>query len=173
MVVRVRIRSGMWADIPWIVVALASIGLAAGRLASLAAVGLVSEERYRSNVPLEPDGVHIFLAVLWYAYGWIAAPALGGSASRPRVVAPLVVGFLVQVFMGAFSYFVPALRGGPSSDRRRARGAVGRGWPVRVLVLNAGAVLLAVGRPGAGWVLIGAAVAWFAARVIRASAGGE
>ncbi len=74
-----------------------------------------------------------------------------------RLVPPLVVGFAGQIVLGALTYLLPVALGGGPAALRAASATLGRGWRVRVVLLNLAVPLLAVGTPSwvrvAGWVL--------------------
>jgi hypothetical protein len=79
--------------------------------------------------------------------------------------APLAVGWIAQVLMASWTHLVPSIGPGGPVEHARQRVILGRVATVRLLALNAGVVLLAVGWPmglaslaGAGAALAGAAL---------------
>lgn len=94
--------------------------------------------------------------------GWLA----GGLAALSRVlfagsgwgdiadglaalVLPLVVGFVVQVLLGALTYLVPVVLGGGAGPVRRANARLGTAGGIRVAVINAGLLIWVLPLPGA------------------------
>jgi nitrite reductase (NO-forming) len=96
--------------------------------------------------------------VLWFG----AAPEAWLTA---QVGAPLVLGWVVQVLMASWTHLLPAIGPGDPTAHARQRAILGRGATARLVALNAGTALLAVGWPtgsgplaAAGAILAGAAV---------------
>lgn len=95
-----------------------------------------------------------------------------GLADEFRALVPwFLTGFVVQVLLGAMTYLLPVvLGGGPAVGRRTSRVLCTWG-PLRVVVLNAGVLLLALGIPAVaplGWAVVAAAVTAFAALAVAA-----
>lgn len=93
------------------------------------------------------------------------------------LVPALVVGFVLQTLVGALTYLVPVVRGGGPAVLRISITGLARGWRVRVVALNVGVLILALGGLAwlptqltrAGWVLVGVPVAafvWLVASVL-------
>lgn len=88
-----------------------------------------------------------------------------------RLVPALAFGFTAQTLLGALTFLLPVVLGGGPAGSRRLRAMLDRGWPVRLVLLNAGTLLLTlpVGDPlraGAG-TMVGIALAWVAVLVGR------
>jgi nitrite reductase (NO-forming) len=112
-------------------------------------------------------------AIAWFAVGLAlaAARALWAGAapiawSTELIVAPLAVGWVVQVIVGAWSHLVPAIGPrGPDGHAARRR-ILGYAAVPRLVALNAGVALVALGWTGGvdvvirpGVVLVGGSVA--------------
>ena len=85
--------------------------------------------------------------------------------STPLVAAALVVGWVVQVLIASWTHLVPAIGPGDQAAHARQRATLGRWAAPRLVALNIGTALLAVGWPlgfgtvaGIGTVLVAAAV---------------
>ena len=131
--------------------------VAAGALA----IETVASVRARGRWTTDP-GWH-FLAEVglvagtgWYVLGIVLASArLVGYAvgvapdgwSTPLVGAALVVGWVMQVLIASWTHLVPAIGPGDQATHRRQRMLLGRWAAPRLLALNAGAALLALGWP--------------------------
>lgn len=84
-----------------------------------------------------------------------------------------LTGFVVQVLLGALSYLLPVVLGGPPAIGRRTSSVLNRWGLVRVLGLNADVLLLALRVPAVaplGWALVAAVLAGFAALAVTAMA---
>ena len=93
------------------------------------------------------------------AGGWFAAAMLVGAGrvvvmgadpaawSINLVAAPLAVGWVVQVLIGAWSHLLPAIGPGDRAAHARQRGLLGTGAGARLVALNVGVAAL-----WAGWV---------------------
>ncbi len=138
----------------------ANVVMAAGGIAYLAgATGLVwligrvvSTPR---TWPIALAAKHLLAGVVWFAIGslWLAVALVGGLdgfiAFRLPFLAIFVVGWIVQVLLGAWLYLLPMGRPGHPDERRRQLAAVEVGGTLEVLGFNAGVALLALA--GAGW----------------------
>jgi nitrite reductase (NO-forming) len=76
--------------------------------------------------------------ILWFG-AVPAAWALGGIA------APLAVGWVVQVLIGAWSHLLPSIGPGDMAAHADQRASLGRGATGRVVALNLGVVLVTLG----------------------------
>ncbi|HET8600222.1 MAG TPA: multicopper oxidase domain-containing protein [Segeticoccus sp.] len=76
-------------------------------------------------------------------------PAAGAADAVARIVPLLLVGFVAQVLLGALTYLVPVVLGRGPADGRRLSGVLDRFGAARVVALNVGVALVAVGT-GAG-----------------------
>ncbi|TAM90308.1 MAG: hypothetical protein EPN43_05945 [Jatrophihabitans sp.] len=93
--------------------------------------------------------------------------SLQAVAGRVADVVPwFVAGFVVQVLLGALSYLIPVVLGGPPAAGKRTTAALGIAAVPRVVVLNVAVVLIACAdRPlvRVGWTLVAASVIGFVA----------
>lgn len=88
------------------------------------------------------------------------------------IVPWLLTGFVVQVLLGALSYLVPVVLGGPPRRGKRTAALVNRWGIERTVLLNAGALLVALPGSGVtrvGWLLVAASIVAFAALVLSAA----
>lgn len=104
------------------------------------------------------------------------------------LVPVLLVGFVVQILLGALTFLIPVILGGGPARVRAANRRLGRWWPARVVAVNLGVLLIGAplpaalaarwptlaGRwavpgwlPAAGWGLVLAAVAGFLGLSLR------
>ena len=74
---------------------------------------------------------------------WLGADPVAWSLGD--VAAPLAVGWLAQVLIGAWSHLLPAIGPGDPAAHARARLALGRASTARVLAFNLGVGLLVIG----------------------------
>ncbi len=84
-----------------------------------------------------------------------------------------LTGFVVQALLGALSYLLPVMLGGPPAVGRRTASVLNRWGLVRVLGLNAGVLLLALRVPAVaplGWALVAVVLVGFAALALTATA---
>jgi len=125
------------------------------------------------------DGAWHTMAIgsLWSGLGWlsagvaVAAAAIARNGAQPagwsvtELIAPLGVGFVIQVIIGAWTHLLPAIGPGTPGAHARARRRLGAlAWP-RLVMLNTGAASLFAGSVTgvdaavrAGLLLAGAAV---------------
>jgi nitrite reductase (NO-forming) len=118
------------------------------------------------------SGVGLVLGTFWFAAGvtlasWLVLDrgAVPDAWSTPLVGAPLAIGWVAQVLIGSWTHLLPAIGpGGPVLHARR-RVILGRLATPRLLALNGGALLAAIGWPAGipglavpGVLLAGAAV---------------
>lgn len=143
----------------------------------------------RRRMPTSPATVMLAASTGWLLIGIVYDAVALSRDHDPftlaghigRLVPWLLTGFVVQVLIGALSYLVPILLGGPPSIGRRTAAAVNRMGYVTAALLNVGVVLLAVAHlvpARLGWLLIAAAITVFAgsvvsAAVVRARPGGR
>jgi nitrite reductase (NO-forming) len=95
------------------------------------------------------------------------------AADVGGIVPWLLTGFVVQVLLGALSYLVPVVLGGPPRRGKRTAAVVNRWGTARSGLLNAGALLVALPGPAltrVGWLLVAAAIVAFAALALSAAA---
>ena len=71
--------------------------------------------------------------------------AVPAAWSLSGVAAPLALGWVAQVLVGAWSHLLPAIGPGDMRTHARQRRILGRGATARVLALNVGVALLTVG----------------------------
>jgi hypothetical protein len=126
-------------------------------------------------------GGGLLAGVAWFAAGSSAAAALvlaraiglTGDAQAWQssvVAAPLAVGWVIQVLMASWTHLLPAIGPGSPVDHAAQRVVLGRAARARLVGLNAGAALLAVGWP-LGWGPVAGAGAAIVAAVVVTSAG--
>jgi nitrite reductase (NO-forming) len=87
-----------------------------------------------------------FLVAVGLASGrilWLGA--VPSAWSIDVLAAPLVVGWLVQVLIGSWTHLVPSIGPGDQATHARQRAILGRGSTARLVLLNGGVALLAVG----------------------------
>ncbi|MEO5966121.1 MAG: hypothetical protein ABIR11_11700 [Candidatus Limnocylindrales bacterium] len=97
--------------------------------------------------------------------------------STPLVGAPLAAGWVVQVLLASWTHLLPSIGPGDPPAHARQRAILGRAAAARMLALNAGVALLAIGWPlglapaaGVGLGLVAVTVvssAWLAVIAIR------
>ena len=103
--------------------------------------------------------VGLLAGVTWFVIGVAEAAALvivdgatGDAWSTALVGGPLVVGWITQVLMASWTHLLPSIGPGGPVEHARQRAVLGRLATVRLLALNGGVALLAVGAPAAiGW----------------------
>jgi nitrite reductase (NO-forming) len=119
--------------------------------------------------------IGLLAGVGWFAVGTSLASALVLAAAlghlsageawwSPLVAAPLAIGWVVQVLIGSWTHLLPSI--GPGGPREHAvqREVLGRAATPRLVALNAGTALLALGWP------LGLAVATGAGALLAAGA---
>lgn len=74
---------------------------------------------------------------------WLGADPAAWSLGD--IAAPVALGWVVQVLIGAWSHLAPAIGPGDGPAHARARKILGRGARVRVVALNLGVALLVIG----------------------------
>jgi uncharacterized membrane protein len=116
--------------------------------------------------------IGLLAGVAWFVVGVSLAAGLlvryGASAeawSTAVVGAPLTVGWIVQVLMASWTHLLPSIGPGTPVQHGLQRAILGRVATPRLLALNGGVLLLAIGWPmglaapvAAGGVLVAAAV---------------
>jgi hypothetical protein len=111
--------------------------------------------------------VGLLAGVGWFAVGCTLAAALvlgaalglvppGDAWSSPLVAAPLVLGWVIQVLIGSWTHLLPSIGPGGPREHGVQRTVLGRAATPRLVALNLGTVLLAVGWPLGIGVLAGA-----------------
>jgi nitrite reductase (NO-forming) len=152
----------------------------AGLILYLAGVGVFLDPFVRTALSRTPSSPAT--GMLAASTGWLLI-ALGADAVAvlrsadpawlagqfAALVPWFLTGFVVQVLLGALSYLLPVVLGGPPAVGRRTAAVLNRWGLVRVLGLNAGVLLLALPVPAVaplGWGLVAAAVTGFAALAI-------
>ncbi len=116
--------------------------------------------------------VGLLAGVAWFTVGVAVAAGLvivnGATADAwqtPLVGAPLAIGWIAQVLMGSWTHLLPSIGPGGPVDHARQRVILGRVATARLVALNAGTAILALGwsmgiaaAVAAGGALAGAAV---------------
>ena len=98
--------------------------------------------------------VGLLAGVAWFVLGvglaaWLvlAYGASGDAWSTVVVGAPLVLGWVAQVLMASWTHLLPSIGPGGPVDHARQRAILGRVSAPRLLALNVGVALVAVGWP--------------------------
>ncbi|MFI7413508.1 multicopper oxidase domain-containing protein [Streptomyces sp. NPDC049627] len=80
---------------------------------------------------------------------WLAARPLAAAQSGIDALVPvLLIGFVVQILVGALTYLLPVVLSSGPKDRAAVRALLERGWLPRLVALNAGVALVALPLPG-------------------------
>lgn len=127
------------------------------------------------------SSVGLLAGVGWFALGATEASVLvlargagltGDAAawSSAVVAAPLAIGWVVQVVIGSWTHLLPSIGPGGPVEHATQRAMLGRAAVPRILALNAGTALLAIGWP-AGIPALAAAGAGLAGAAVVTSAG--
>jgi nitrite reductase (NO-forming) len=151
---------------------LAAVGAAAFALGSLllaaAAVTALraTRERRGARPPIAAAG-HLLLSLGWFCGGAVALAAVlvAGAdveAFLPVALVVFVLGWTVQVLLGAWSYLVPSAAPGGPEKRRSYLAAMDVGAVAQVVAFNAGLVGLALHAAGIGPAGLGLLGAWLA-----------
>ena len=139
---------------------LAILGAAATLAGALALLGYVGRSwRARAGWTTDPGWHRFTTGALSSAAAWFvvaAAIALArlvvfgavpASWDALSVAAPLVAGWVVLAIVGAATHLVPAIGPGDQARHRRQREILGRVATLRLVLLDGGVALLAVGLP--------------------------
>jgi nitrite reductase (NO-forming) len=136
------------------VLAAGGILCAAGALGVAGMVVTIARTERAWAVPTA--GVHMMAAVAWFTVGsvWLAISLVHGRDAFDRFLdvflVSFVLGWLVQVLLGAWSYLLPMATPGHPQQHRRMLASFEFGGRTQVAALNAGLILLAA--RGAGHV---------------------
>jgi hypothetical protein len=112
--------------------------------------------------------VGLLAGVAWFVVGVVGAMLLllahGTTAeawSTPMLGAPLAIGWIAQVLMASWTHLLPSVGPGGPVEHARQRVVLGRVATLRLLGINGGAALVAIGWPmGIAWaVSVGASMA--------------
>lgn len=103
----------------------------------------------RKAPPVNYAGWSLGAGILWlaiaiaiYAVQSMLAPTVGEVVGALQYVVPLlVVGFVMQVLLGALSYLLPVVIGGGPASARAAAAELDRGSAFRAVAINGGIVL--------------------------------
>jgi len=121
------------------------------------------------------SGGALVAAVAWFAVGTLLAAGpvmisgpVPGAWTTAIVIPALALGWVVQVLAGSWTHLVPAIGGGGPAGHAARRVVLARWATVRLVALNVGTVLVAVGWP-AGLVPVALAGAFLAAAALGAS----
>jgi nitrite reductase (NO-forming) len=141
------LQAGGWlAGVPTVLAA-GGILYAAGALGVAAMVVTVARTERAWAVPTA--GVHMMAAVAWFTVGsvWSAISLVHGRDAFDRFLdvflVSFVLGWLVQVLLGAWSYLLPMATPGHPQQHRRMLASFEFGGRTQVAALNAGLILLA------------------------------
>lgn len=155
--------AGWTFDLAWMVGA-GGLVVAAGAVAFAVLVVRTATTARRWAPPTA--ALHLLCGVAWFTLGsvWWASMLVRGAAAVDRArgafLAVFVLGWLVQILVGAWAYLLPTLRpGGPERHRAWLR-VFEAGGRTQVVAFNVAVALLAAGAGGgvgavarAGWVL--------------------
>jgi hypothetical protein len=132
------------------------IALAGALATGVEAVGIVRDRGTWTSDP----GWHRFASaglvdgVGWFVVGtalaaWLllADGASAGAWSTPLVGAPLVLGWVAQVLMASWTHLLPSIGPGGPADHAVQRRVLGRASRTRLVAINAGVALVAIGWP--------------------------
>ncbi|MFF8633543.1 multicopper oxidase domain-containing protein [Streptomyces pilosus] len=102
---------------------------------------------------------------------WLVARPLAEAHAEIDALLPvLLIGFVAQILIGALTYLLPVVLSSGPKDRAALRALLERGWPVRLVALNAGIALAALPLPDpaavTGMLLAAAAGAAFLALAV-------
>lgn len=152
----------------------------AGYLAGLVVAGLPLLAETRTRPPSTYATRSVLAAQLWFA-GSVAALVVivlvapsweRAAAAADRLAAPLLVGFAVQLLLGALSYLVPVVLGGGPTATRATTAALDLAGRLRVAIINLGLLALTLPVPElartSAAVLVLVALAAFLPLVLRA-----
>jgi nitrite reductase (NO-forming) len=135
----------------------------------------------RQRPPHSPATWMLAAGMLWLVIALAVDAAAVVSTGDPQALAGHVEslvpwflsGFVVQVLLGALTYLLPVVLGGPPAIGRRTATTLDRwAWP-RIAMLNTGVLFLTMPSPAArkaGWTLCGLAVIAFVLLAVSASA---
>jgi nitrite reductase (NO-forming) len=120
---------------------------------AMAGRGLLAHAR--SRPPSTYASMSIGMGLIWWAaclviiaIGSVTAPTWEDLAATLDDVAPLLAaGFAAQVLLGALSFLVPAVLGGGPARSRVSHREFNRGATLRIVVVNAGLLVLALPVP--------------------------
>jgi nitrite reductase (NO-forming) len=137
----------------------APVAAAGGLLYAAGALGIAwmvaRTLRVPRKWPVPVAAKHLLLAAAWFVVGTVllALALLRGVASfdrfRPVYLTVFVGGWILQTLLGAWQYLLPMARPGHPDERRRFLSVMEFAWPLQLLALNGGLVLMAL--RGAGW----------------------
>lgn len=168
-----------------------------GAVLTLAGVaGLVAETaavvRARGRWTTDPgwhlvSGGALVAGVAWFAAGatLAAVPVLvqgpvAAAWTTSLVVPALTLGWVIQVLVGSWTHLLPAIGGGGPAGHAARRAVLGRFAAPRLVALNAGTALVAIGWPAgvgplaaAGLALVGLGLGTSIALVVAAMRTGE
>lgn len=164
--------AGLLTAAPWLAVA-GFAGYAAG-------VGITVSALWPTRRPGGPAAWMMVAATVWLGIA-VGIEMIGLIAGRSADMLPglvennviplLVVGFVAQILLGALTQLVPLLVSRGPAERKAVDAYFARGWPVRMLVLNAAVPLVSAGLPTParliGWAFAAIAVAAFVGLALR------
>jgi nitrite reductase (NO-forming) len=146
-----------------------ALGFAAGALliawAALAAIRAMLA-RKGAHPPLAAAG-HLLLSLSWFCGGAVALAAVlvsngGVDAFLPVALVVFVLGWTVQVLLGAWSYLIPSAAPGGPEKRRAYLAAMDVGAAAQVVIYNAGLAGMALHAASLGPAASGRWGAWLA-----------
>lgn len=146
---------------------------AAGVIAELAGLCVIGVDLVRCAIrkpPRDFPGYSMGAAIIWFAIwlGWLAATILAKrdhllQEDVTALTVPVVLGFLLQLLLGAMSYLMPMVMGGGPAIVRATNAKMHTLGALRAVLTNAGLVIWALatgvwtGRIGLGLAILGLA----------------
>jgi hypothetical protein len=121
-------------------------------------------------------GIAWFAVGVAIAVGHLVVNGVGSDAWSSRLVAaPLVIGWVTQVLVASWTHLLPAIGPGGPVEHASQRVILGRAAAARLVLLNGGTALTAIGAAtgsgpatGVGLAVVVLAIAWCAALALRA-----
>lgn len=164
----VGLAAGFGLRVP-VLAALGGIAYASGAMliGSMAFLTLRSAKATAAGPAARSAAAHLLPGLAWFCVGAVSLAwvlVTGGDIERflPVALVVFVVGWVVQVLLGAWSYLVPAqTRGGPG-ERRRHFAAIDTGSFALAALFNAGTAILALRAADAVSPLLGRIGVWTA-----------
>jgi nitrite reductase (NO-forming) len=119
-----------------------AVAYVAGATTFVILVGSILRNERRWAVPVA--GFHMVSGVGWFAIGsiWLAIAVARDQPMGRAFLDVFVLGWVVQVLIGAWSYLLPMMRPGDPGKHRSGLHALEVGGRTQVALLNAGVALL-------------------------------
>lgn len=138
---------------------------------------------WRQRAPHDAASWTLAAGTGWLLVGVVAdllalatSPSLGRYLDRLDALVPLLaVGFVGQVLLGALTYLLPVVLGRGPTGFRSVSAVLGRAWPARLVLLNAGVAVVALPLPDPlprlGWAMVLASAGGFVVLALLALTG--